>query len=438
MADQLHQLNTYILTFNCARNLIDRTAFASQLFNGLTNRELPDLLVLSLQEIAPVSSSFLGGSSISPYLERIQDAVGDAARTFGGGGDVYTLVLCENVGMTALIILAKQHDRIYDIETAGVGVGLWEMSNKGAVGARLTYRSESASILLTFIAAHFAPFESEVKRRNQDWENTVRGLCFSSKERSIHQSSSSEEESLLSRKLREASIYDSRSYLFVAGDLNYRTSTMSPSAKDHLESFPRPGEDPSSARHPSTLLSGDQLKQERSASRTLHGLVEAPITFPPTYKYQNKGPFLTPDEDLSKWHWAKHRWPSWCDRILWLPLPQWFQKSHPDSHITIHKYSALPLFPTSDHRAVALHVSVPLVDFPEPPKEFLNSTDARVIPPFAVNKDWKGRRQAARRLEIVVGIISYSTTTWEGGVATIGTVIGVLGAVYVLKALFGG
>ena len=175
-------LSLYILTFNAARNLIDIDAFASQLFSALTKPQLPDLLVLSLQEIAPVPLSFIGGSFLVPYFARFQNAVQKAANKAADSIDasIYTAVAARNLGMTGIMVFAKDPDKVHDLETGGVGVGLLEMGNKGGLGVRFTYGSGSASTEFTFVAAHLAPMEDAVDRRNEDWKSICRRLIFSS------------------------------------------------------------------------------------------------------------------------------------------------------------------------------------------------------------------------------------------------------------------
>lgn len=432
-------LNLYIVTFNCGLEPIDTEAFASQLFNGLDSPNLPDILVLSLQEIAPIPLALIGGSFLVPYFERFYHAVQKGSRKAANASDnapIYTPIAARNLSMTGIMVFAKDPLRIDDIETGGVGVGLWEMGNKGAVGVRFKYHQGSAFTELTFVAAHLAAMESELKRRNEDWKNIVRGLVFSStssKRKSEDTSLSGEERPLLSISPHDASIYKPTSHLFVAGDLNYRTSILSPSPTDHIDIFPQPHHSPDSENHFSSLFESDQLNQERSAGRTLHGLTEAEITFPPTYKYKSEEPFLTPDDKLKKWPWAQHRWPSWCDRILYLPLPEWVTRSQPSLSITTHKYTALPLFPTSDHRAVTLELSVPIVPIPAPTAE--EGDDPRVRPPFEINIDWKRKRERARQLELIVGFVGYFTTTKEGGAVAVAVLVGIVGAYFAIRAM---
>jgi hypothetical protein len=426
----MESLNLYILTFNCGRSLIDVESFASQFFSGLSTTKLPDVLVLSLQEIAPIPHSFVGGFLLAPYFMRFHHAVQKAARKLSGV-DVasYTAITARNVGMTGIMVFAKDSAAVQDLETGAVGLGVAEMGNKGAVGVRFKYHRGDSYTELTFVAAHLAAMEGETIRRNEDWKNIVRGLVFTSspKEARAATSLSREEQPLLSTETKDGSIYKSTSHLFLAGDLNYRTSATKPSLSDPIDSFPQPNH-----RSFTHLFERDQLNQERTAGRTCQGLIEAPITFPPTYKYELKGPFLTPDEELSTWHWAKHRWPSWCDRILYLDIPSWLKSQEPEVKITTRKYTALPLLPTSDHRPVTLDVSIPLIPIPEPGEE---TDDPRTNAPFPVDINWKSKRERARILELVVGSSMYLATTAEGRVIVLAMVAGAIGAYFAIGAL---
>ncbi|TAQ83332.1 hypothetical protein B7494_g8344 [Chlorociboria aeruginascens] len=432
-------LSLYIFTFNCGRSLIDVEAVASQLFNGLSTPHLPDILFLSLQEIAPIPHSLIGGSFLVPYFARFHIAVRKASKKANAGQAVYKAVSARHIGMTGMMVFARDLTAVQDLETAEIGVGLWEMGNKGAVGVRFSYHDMGASTEITLVAAHLAAMEEELKRRNQDWKNIVRGLVFSSRRNenatSLSADTDADDQALLSISPQDASIYKPTSYLFLAGDLNYRTSLFPPGPNDPIDTFPQPSQHRSSKKHYANLFSSDQLNQERLAGRTCHGLIEAPVTFPPTYKYKPYPPFLTADEHLSHWPWAKHRWPSWCDRILYLDLPSWFKRDHPELTITAHKYSALPLFPTSDHRAVTLDVAIPLTQIPRPEGE--ETDDPRVHLPFAIDVNWKAKRDSARSREVIVGFLMYFTTTLEGGIVVIAVAAGALGGFYVLRALIG-
>ncbi|KAL9098496.1 MAG: hypothetical protein Q9163_005853, partial [Psora crenata] len=408
------------------------------------------ILVVCLQEVAPIAYSFLGGSHLRPYLDKFRDAVQLAAAAKLDGAASYVPVISRNVGMTALMVFVPQGqtERIKWLRTAEVGVGLWEMGNKGAVGVRLGYAASSTSgeglVELTFVAAHLAPMEWACERRNRDWADVVRGLVFepvSLGPPRLEMDREGEATPLLATTTAAAKdggagvgpypsssfegaaaagIYTPTTHLFLAGDLNYRTASTAPSVMDQSR-FPQPCEDDSYPRHYWHLLSSDQLTAEMRAGRTCHGLREAPVEFPPTYKYSdvarwklNSGKVNAEgmDGEGGRWDWAKHRWPSWCDRVLYLDTPPWVEKDAPA--VQVKGYHALPLMATSDHRPVACALSIPARPIPEPtPTAAAEVGGVRCHPPFSLNPYWKQQRKAARRLELVVGVAAYLTTTRE-------------------------
>ena len=126
-------LNCYIATFNCGRTPVNVDYFAAHFFDGLKTNLPPDLLILSLEEIAPIGYSFLGGSFLTPYFTRLTTAIHVAAAKRFESENEYESVLVRNIGMTAIMIFAKSsmYEHIRWIETAGVGVGAWDMGNKG-------------------------------------------------------------------------------------------------------------------------------------------------------------------------------------------------------------------------------------------------------------------------------------------------------------------
>lgn len=417
----------YLLTFNCARNLVDPKSLAPSLFDALPpNVAVPDILAVSLQEISPIAYSFLGGSYLTPYFEQITATVDLAVTLRSDGNEHLQHVATRSLGMTGLMIFARPRtaERIRWIQTAGVGVGAWNMGNKGAIAMRIGLSCPGASeMLLTIAAAHLAPMESNVPARNNDWENIVRNLVFVNDATSGY--SASETVPLLSSGLLEppedgSGLFHGNSHVFFAGDLNYRTSDLSPGPDAH-KSYPQPAS-PESSKHYSHLLTRDQLIREKEANRTLHGLQEMPINFPPTYKYSmhaektSKGDRPSHPHEEEHWLWAKHRYPSWCDRILYRA-----------GQLKPHIYTALPIQPTSDHRPVALSLRVG--DHPVAQPAELSYGDGSAIPPFPLNPEWKSRKDTARRLEVVVGILSYLTLTRKGN-AIVVTFAGIAFAIF--------
>ena len=493
------------MTFNCGRQLLEPRLFSPHIFSALPadpppslsahqsaeqhylahilydsvykHRRQPSLaptiLVLALQEVAPIAYSFLGGSFLREYFARFIKAVNTAAtstfstsNTSGGIGEEgseglesnsrvrYELLRVENVGMTAILIFVRQEmvGKVKDVRVGGVGCGWWSMGNKGAVGVRMALQIDDggeaqSGMDMTILSAHLAPMEDAVQRRNQDWRTIVEGMGFEAGKDTKRrrrgtanaEGDGEETEPLLNKEQTEhiSGIYSQTSHLILAGDLNYRTSAIGPLTNEY-RSFPQPSEDDSFPQHFEHLLGSDQLRQELSAGRTLQGLSEAPIEFPPTYKYSDRARRDAVndrgDMDASGkwWDWARHRWPSWCDRVLYLDLPSWITKKDPSAKIKVQGYKALPLMPNSDHRPVACSILIPLEPISKPDAAALKGggrkqDSVRMNPPFELNPAWKSDRTSARIREIVVGLAAYLTLTWEGNGILLALICGALG-----------
>jgi hypothetical protein len=426
--------DVYLLTFNCARNLVDPQFLAPSFFDALPKgAPVPELVAISLQEIAPIAYSFLGGSYLKPYFDRLTTTVQLAADLHSHGSEQLEHVATRSLGMTALMIFAKPKftPRIQWIQSAGAGVGFSNMGNKGAVAMRvgISCPNSERTLDLTFSAAHLAPMESNIEARNKDWENLVRNMVFLNHDDAAY--SASEETPLLASKTTAPSdhngLFTQANHVFFYGDLNYRTHDAPPDEEAH-KSYPQPTAPETSPLHFSQLLKTDQLTREKAANRTLHNFQELPINFPPTYKYamSDGGPQNSPKQTLEtgdeSWKWSKHRYPSWCDRILFLP-------SHPSSKLDPQIYTALPVQSTSDHRPVALSVRVEEKPLAE------DADDVRARPPFSINPQWKARRDAARRWEVIVGVLSYLSLTGAGRTILVTIVGALLGSLWLTGLL---
>jgi hypothetical protein len=426
---------------------VDIDYFASSLYSSLKSQAgAPDLIVLSLQELAPLGFSFLGGTFLKVYFEALSLTVlRSLSWRFESEMD-WENVVANHLGMTAIMVFARKSikEQIRWIEEAGTGFGVQEMGNKGAVAVRIGLGDEET--VMTFVAAHLAPHENAWRRRNADWRAICENLMFTSSaiRGSSQQSTSApkpqdgeEAEPLLQDTTSSPSgkaasargLFAIPSYIFIAGDLNYRTSDVPPLI-DAANSRPRLGSDHT------RLFANDQLTREREAGRTMHHLNEPAIAFPPTYKYTSQAQKLVAqharsvatqpnstnarsrtisDQDLIRAEaadnvnlFAQHRLPSWCDRVLYLST----------APIETHAYAALAVQPTSDHRPVALVCTVP--------RKALTSLEFPSQPPFATRADWKERRQTARTLELVVGTGAYLGFTSQGQMILIATVAAVI------------
>lgn len=483
----MSQLKVSTITYNCGRERVKPSIFARHLLSAIPKSKPPELLILCLQEIAPLSYSFLGGSFLGPYYHSLEHAVRLAAASLDEA--TYVNVMVRNVGMTAIMafVLQEHVGRIKRVQTAGVGLGMHEMGNKGAVGLRFGYTVGNVSAVdgkdgsgnedddedegveeeeimeISIAAVHLAPMEHAVDRRNEDWKSIVQRLVFTSddqnnrisrgqNERRLDEDGDENAPLLFSPNTPTApldsGLFTPTSHLIVAGDLNYRTSDFKPTPTD-FRSYPQPiPENSSHPKHFSNLLKKDQLWREMKAGRTCHGLQEAHIEFPPTYKYSERQRALAdkfdndtnldPNETEPRWDWTPHRWPSWCDRILYLDLPTWMEafnppSSSPSTSIQINQYTSLPLMASSDHQPVILSLSIPLKAIPLPPptaaisgaapSNELSNDDVRIHPPFGIDPEWREKRARARKLELVIGLMMYLATTGEGNLVLLATVV---------------
>ncbi|KJR82753.1 PI phosphatase group protein [Sporothrix schenckii 1099-18] len=534
-------LDLLLLTFNCAKAPINVADFAGHLQHALSDHSaasntslLPDLIVFSLQEVAPLGHAFAGSYFLNPFLLRFGDALTQAAtqiegyefsndgeeedhnagetRTSKGPKKPYHFIHQAHVGMTAILMYARDPSAISNIQVAHCGFGVADLGNKGAVGLRIAYEKKgsddsvgSSPSELTFVATHLAAMEWNVQRRNANWRSIVAGLTFGNpndvladvpsreaaaalgrgRQGRIHDEAAStprsaEEEAEaaaadaagddawlllgerqhevdLRRQLHDLSIFRPDSLLFVAGDLNYRIGDTRPPADAE---FP-------TASTWSKFLERDQLTEERLAGRTLHGMSEAPIAFPPTYKYD-----ILSDDDIADgvvpdniaeirehaesgspnsappvpWKYATHRWPSWCDRVLYLDVPVWVKaQADPDTAATpevkVTSYKPLPLMRTSDHQAVYFRAQVPLLGKPQGhPEEDVavsdgesenESIDPRVRLPVAIDIDAWARRARARNRERVAGGGMLLFNTRAGAAVMVTTLVVVVGLYWV-------
>ncbi|KAG5927481.1 hypothetical protein E4U42_002190 [Claviceps africana] len=492
-----------VLTFNCAKAFVHVGVFANHMQSAFAENAtgLPDVVVLSLQEVAPLSQSFIGDYFLNPYYSQFDEAINLAARRIQHGPPrrdaeapeaasdsdpesdsptdlgrrrergrrrqdephrTYTLIKAHNVGYTAMLLFARDPQSIRNLEKAEVGFGAAEMGNKGAVGLRTLYDVDGDGkqvTELTFVATHLAAMEWNLPRRNANWAAIMRGLTFGDPEAILDELRGPEstpapptpaesdqgsddhdqeqhrllhdihdrEHVQVRQRLHDISVFKPSSHLFVAGDLNYRISTSSPPSNAAFPSL-----DPSSETYYPTFLPLDQLTRERTAGRTMHGLSEAKVSFPPTYKYKVL-PKTHPDVDDEDegqvpWTFAPHRYPSWTDRVLYLDLPPWVLGPNrsprgSSGRIEILAYDALPVMRSSDHRPVYLRAQVPLIppeDMMPPPETdgghdddtWLSDPRARL--PVEVDPEAWSRRRAARRKELVTGWSAFLWSTKEG------------------------
>ncbi|KAI6295324.1 hypothetical protein MCOR33_007771 [Pyricularia grisea] len=274
---------------------------------------------------------------------------------------------------------------------------------------------------LTLVATHLAPMEWNLKRRHANWQSICSALLFGDPVATIKEVARPEDQDVVSgllrrrstgrvsdsaaspaptaeeeaeaeallreaeeqdrvlaghmrEALRDMTIFRPGSHVFVAGDLNYRTADKSPKKEDRFPSF-----DPDSPDHWPTLLERDQLSKEKAAGKVLRCFTEEDIAFPPTYKYdvlhsaegaineaEAREAMERGDADLVvPYRFAKHRWPSWTDRVLYMQVPEFAKTEHDgqgeDHTFAARAYTSMPLMRSSDHQPVFLRLDVPIL-----------------------------------------------------------------------------
>ncbi|XP_053312664.1 synaptojanin-1 isoform X2 [Spea bombifrons] len=248
----------------------------------------------------------------------------------------YVLLASEQlVGVCLFIFIRPQHApfiRDVSVDTVKTGMG-GATGNKGAVAVRMLMHTTS----LCFVCSHFAAGQSQVKERNEDYMEITRKLSFP-----------------MGRMLF------SHDYVFWCGDFNYRIDLPNEEVKELIRS-----------QNWDSLLSGDQLTNQKNNSQVFRGFLEGKINFAPTYKYD----LFSDDYDTSE----KCRTPAWTDRILWRRRKWPFDKSAEDLDLlnsslqegknipytwnpgTLLHYGRAEL-KTSDHRPVVALIEVDIFE----------------------------------------------------------------------------
>ncbi|XP_061557894.1 synaptojanin-1 isoform X1 [Phycodurus eques] len=251
----------------------------------------------------------------------------------------YVLLASEQlVGVCLFVFIRPQHApfiRDVAVDTVKTGMG-GATGNKGGVAIRLLFHTTS----ICFVCSHFAAGQSQVKERNDDYNEITRKLSFP-----------------MGRLLY------SHDYVFWCGDFNYRISLPNEEVKELIRQ-----------QNWDTLTAGDQLFDQKNAGMVFRGFIEGKLDFAPTYKYD----LFSEDYDTSE----KCRTPAWTDRILWKRRKWNFDKTaeemnvvgaastsaeneddpeYPWSPGTLKYYGRAEL-KTSDHRPVVAVMDVDILE----------------------------------------------------------------------------
>ncbi|XP_040194819.1 synaptojanin-1 isoform X8 [Rana temporaria] len=248
----------------------------------------------------------------------------------------YVLLASEQlVGVCLFVFIRPQHApfiRDVAVDTVKTGMG-GATGNKGAVAIRMLFHTTT----LCFVCSHFAAGQSQVKERNEDYNEIVRKLSFP-----------------MGRMLF------SHDYVFWCGDFNYRIDFPNEEVKELIRS-----------QNWDSLVPGDQLIKQKDSGQVFRSFLEGKVNFAPTYKYD----LFSDDYDTSE----KCRTPAWTDRILWRRRKWPFDRSAEDLDLLNSSLQEGRNFPytwnpgtllhygraelkTSDHRPVVAVVDVDIFE----------------------------------------------------------------------------
>lgn len=190
-------------------------------------------------------------------------------------------------------------------------------------------------------------------------------------------------------------------------DLNYRISLKQPRPLPlHLISHKIHTDLPS-------LFTQDTLRLEQSAGRTLQGLREGPITFPPTYKFKVG--------TVDQYKAFKKRVPGWTDRVLfatWADGPQGagvytvkdkdertgriVERTAKRKGARVDLYTSVMEFTQSDHKPVTA-----IVTLPRHPKARDGGNKLRLPSksPFSIDSSWRRKQSIGWLLDRLIGFV---------------------------------
>ncbi|XP_058645107.1 synaptojanin-1 isoform X5 [Onychostoma macrolepis] len=248
----------------------------------------------------------------------------------------YVLLASEQlVGVCLFVFIRPQHApfiRDVAVDTVKTGMG-GATGNKGGVAIRMLFHTTS----ICFLCSHFAAGQSQVKERNDDYNEITRKLSFP-----------------MGRLLY------SHDYVFWCGDFNYRINIPNEETKELIRQ-----------QNWDALIAGDQLVEQKNSGQVFRGFIEGKLDFAPTYKYD----LFSEDYDTSE----KCRTPAWTDRVLWKRRKWNFDKTAEELELNVVgapvieedqypwspgelKYYGRAELKTSDHRPVVAIIDVDILE----------------------------------------------------------------------------
>lgn len=210
-----------------------------------------DIFAIGFEEIVDLNASnIVSASDINSLLwyEKIY-------KFLKTKGDYVPIVVepLQLVGVCLFVFVHKRHvSYVRDVCVARNKTGLGGTAgNKGGCLLRFVFYNTS----MCFVCSHFAAHQNKVKERNEDFRQIYESSEFSS-------------------QLVTKTDVKSHDYVFWCGDLNYRIDMPNDRCRGMIAECEW-----------NTLLELDQLRVQMNEQNVFRDFIEAPISFPPTYKY---------------------------------------------------------------------------------------------------------------------------------------------------------
>lgn len=275
---------------------------ARKLIEG-ASPEMADAYLVGLQETVALNAKnvlSIGGSS-DKQAQRAAAAMQTALTTLYGQEYILVDAPATLVGI-CLFVLVRPSAQVSKPMREVAACGFAKLGNKGAVALR--FQLDSASVCA--LAVHLPAGESAAAAisRDEAFAEVLESLGTKMTRRGV-------------KAPREHDL------CLVMGDFNSRVELTRDKVDKLLAEQPSPRLD--------FLLRHDQIL--RKTDGVFSAFSEAPITFPPTYKFDNG----THRYDTS----AKQRVPSWTDRVLWA-----------GRGVSCLRYTSCPELVSSDHKPV--------------------------------------------------------------------------------------
>lgn len=294
-----------ITTFNCGKALPydDVEALESIIERLIPKKNCNDVYVLGFQELAEIWKG-----SFKDEIQFILNKIGNCAETL-----ITTLfnvefefVASNFVGTIGEVIIIKKSLSVGQKISIECKRGMFGSSLKGAAALCLDIEYNGVQDAFIFIVCHLAANEGKFNERIDDYNNILSECDQAFRMRTLE-----------------------NSHVFFFGDLNFRVQKP-------IYSYPSQEIVAKSLKH------YEELNILRNEDVVFKGFTEAPINFPPTYKYR-----LNPLNE-----YTQKRIPSWCDRIFYKD----YQKSIHATYTAVTRDSVLAF---TDHQPVNLSIQVP-------------------------------------------------------------------------------